>query len=165
MQSLSPALEQQLQLIWGCFSRPIDGVQSIALPELTLFLTALNRGAPPPSLLCSQLLNRYSGTNGTIVYPSFARLVCNETLPGLVGGSRESAEAVTEDLARAFSTADLDGDAFLAPSEIARLMESDGNPVSYAEVEAVMEEAGVSKGAKGMTLEQFLELCVNTQVL
>jgi len=82
-----------------------------------------------------------------------------------VGGSRESAEAVTEDLARAFSTADLDGDAFLAPSEIARLMESDGNPVSYAEVEAVMEEAGVSKGAKGMTLEQFLELCVNTQVL
>ena len=88
----------------------------------------------------------------------------NESLPGLSGSSWDVAGAVKEDLARVFSTADLDGDAVLSPTEVARLMETDGTPASSAEVEAVLEEAGVEKG-RGMTLQQFLSLCVDTQVL
>lgn len=137
----------------------------MSLPELTLFLTALNKNIPAPSLMCSQLLSRYSGQNGTISYQSFFTMVCNETLPGLSGAPAQGAGAVQGELAQVFSLADLDGDAVLSYAEVKRLMELDGAPVSHAEVAAVMEEGGVSKGGRGLTLTQFLDLTVKTQVL
>ncbi len=162
---MTPALEHQLYVIWQCFSKPIGGEQAMDHSQLSLFLAALNRNSTAPSLLCSQLFSRYSGSNGTMSYQSFFTMVCNESLPGLGGAPAQGAGAVQGELANVFSLADLDGDAVLSHAEVKRLMELDGAPASQAEVAAVMEEGGVSKGGRGLTLSQFLDLCVKTQVL
>ena len=157
MQYLGADHEQQLRVVFNIFQR--NGV--LGATELNVFLAALNG---TPSSLAPQLLQRYGGGGGQIDFPSFVQLVCNEPLPGLAGSPVEGASAVKLELARVFSAADVDGDSMLGGEEVKALMEADGSPASAAEVEAVMEEVGVDKG-RGITLEQFLKLCVSTQGL
>ncbi len=159
MQSLTQAHERQLHTIFLLFARP-SAAPCLGLAELSSFLCSL-QGSPYPG--APALLARY-GSNGAITFPSFLQLVCNEPLPGLGGSPLDSASAVRQELAAVFSAADADGDSQLSAAEVQALMQADGAPVSAAEVAAVMEEAGVPQG-KGMTLQQLIALCVNTQVV
>ena len=162
MQGLTAAHEQQLHSIFLLFARaPSGGAPALGVNELGAFLAAL-QGAPYPE--APALLARYGEGRGAITFPSFVQLVCSEPLPGLGGAPVESASAVRQELVRVFSAADGDGDAALGAAEVRAVLEADGAPASEAEVQAVLEEAGAREG-RGVTLEQFLRLCVGTQVL